>query len=41
MNFCWVTINVKDMEKSLHFYQGIIGLDINRIFNPDNDREIV
>ena len=41
MKFCWVTINVKDMEKSLHFYQEIIGLGINRRFKPDNDREIV
>ena len=30
MKFCWVTINVKDMEKSLHFYQEVIGLNINR-----------
>ena len=41
MKFCWVTINVKDMEKSLFFYQEIIGLGINRRFNPDSDREIV
>lgn len=41
MKFCWVTINVKDLEESLHFYQEIIGLGINRRFKPDNDREIV
>ncbi len=41
MKFCWVTINVKDMEKSLNFYQDIIGLSIKRKFKPDRDREIV
>ncbi len=41
MKFCWVTINVKDMVKSLHFYQVIIGLGMNRRFKPDHDREIV
>lgn len=30
MKFCWVTINVKDMEKSLAFYQDVVGLKINR-----------
>ncbi|MDD4363101.1 MAG: VOC family protein [Atribacterota bacterium] len=41
MKFCWVTINVKDMEESLFFYQEIIGLKISRRFKPDQDREIV
>lgn len=41
MKLCWVTINVKDMEKSLHFYREIIGLGINRRFKPDNDSEII
>lgn len=41
MKFCWVTINVKDMKESLHFYQDIIGLEINRRFKPDSVREIV
>ena len=41
MKFCWVTINVKDMEKSLYFYQEIIGLSIKRRFKPDMDREII
>jgi len=30
MEFCWVTINVKDMEKSLQFYQEIIGLTVKQ-----------
>ena len=34
MNFCWVTINVKDMDKSISFYKDIIGLKINRKMNP-------
>ena len=41
MKFCWVTINVKDMEKSSYFYQDIIGLRIKRRFKPGQDREIV
>lgn len=41
MKFCWVTIHVKDMEKSLHFYQEIVGLEINKRFKPDNNGEIV
>ena len=41
MKFCWITINVKDLEESLYFYQEIVGLGINRRFKPDNDREIV
>lgn len=40
MKLCWVTINVKDIEESLNFYQKIIGLDIKRRFKPDDDREI-
>jgi len=41
MKFCWVTINVKEMEKSLHFYQNIIGLNVNRRINPSPDMEII
>lgn len=41
MKFCWVTINVKNMEKSLHFYQEIIGLNINRRIKPNTDKEII
>ncbi len=28
MTFCWTTVNVNDMEKSLHFYQTVIGLPV-------------
>ena len=41
MEFCWVTINVKDMEKSLDFYQEIIGLNVNRRMKPNPDMEII
>ena len=30
MNFCWVTINVKDMAESLRFYTEVLGLKLNR-----------
>ncbi|HPJ24317.1 MAG TPA: VOC family protein [Bacillota bacterium] len=29
MNFCWVTIPVNDLEVSLEFYYGILGLTID------------
>ena len=41
MKLSWVTIKTKDMEKSLYFYQEIVGLSINRRLYPDKDREIV
>ena len=28
MNFCWVTLPVKDFKKSLDFYHGLLGLPI-------------
>ena len=30
MNFCWVTLPVKDLESSLAFYNGVLGIPINR-----------
>ena len=41
MKFCWITINVKDLEKSLYFYQEIIGLNIHRRMKPNSDMEII
>lgn len=41
MKFCWITINVKDMEGSLKFYQDIVGLKINRRMKPMATTEIV
>jgi len=40
MKFCWVTINVKDMEKSLEFYRDIVGLSIHRQFAPQPGDQI-
>ncbi|MDA3955702.1 VOC family protein [Oceanispirochaeta sp.] len=37
MKFCWTTIQVSDMEKSVTFYQKILGLKINRTMNPTPD----
>jgi len=34
MQFCWVTIHVHDMEKSLAFYRDIVGLALKRQFSP-------
>lgn len=33
MKFCWTTIMVTDMEKSLSFYQEIVGLPVVRRVN--------
>jgi lactoylglutathione lyase len=41
MQFCWTTINVKDMDTSLTFYQSIVGLKIARKMKPNPDMEIV
>jgi len=39
MKFCWVTLNVHDMEKSLEFYRDVVGLSVHRQFSPQpNDR---
>ncbi|WP_455539685.1 VOC family protein [Terrisporobacter sp.] len=41
MNFCWITLNVKNMEESLKFYHEILGLKIAERFNAGPDTEIV
>ncbi len=40
MKFCWITLNVKNMEESLAFYQEIIGLKIAERFNVEEGLEI-
>lgn len=40
MKFCWITIQVKDLEESLSFYQDIVGLSLNRRFTGDGGLEI-
>ena len=41
MKFCWVTISVQDLNKSLDFYQNIVGLPISERFNSGEGMEIV
>ncbi len=40
MKFCWTTLFVEDMERSLSFYTGVIGLKLNRRFQPPMGGEI-
>lgn len=40
MKFLWTTILVKDMEETLKFYQEVVGLKIDRRFNPAPGMEI-
>jgi len=41
MKFCWTTLQVKDMEASLAFYETIVDLKLMRRFSPTDDMEIV
>lgn len=41
MEFCWVTLHVKDMEESLRFYEEVVGLEIDNKFNAGPGVEIV
>lgn len=40
MKFCWTTIQVKNMEESLKFYQDIVGLPLKRKYCPSEGMEI-
>jgi lactoylglutathione lyase len=40
MKFCWVTINVMDMEKSMDFYTNVVGLAVDRIMKPSPGMQI-
>ncbi|TFG83500.1 MAG: VOC family protein [Spirochaetales bacterium] len=40
MKFCWTTIMAKNMEESLRFYQDIVGLALQRRFQPAPGQEI-
>jgi lactoylglutathione lyase len=40
MKFCWVTINVKDMEESLRFYREVVGLELDRSMKPNPGMEL-
>jgi len=40
MKFCWTTLSVKDLEKSIKFYTEIVGLPLNRRFKANTDMEL-
>lgn len=40
MKFCWCTIMVRDLEKSVKFYADIVGLPIDRRFPAGPSTEI-
>lgn len=40
MKFCWSTLRVKNMAESLEFYQEIVGLKVERIFQGGPGMEI-
>jgi len=40
MKFCWTTIHVTDMEKSLAFYRDIVGLPLVRRAKPSPEMEL-
>ena len=40
MKFCWATINVKNLEQSIAFYQDILGLEVSRRMKPTPELEL-
>ncbi|MCX5792465.1 MAG: VOC family protein [Elusimicrobia bacterium] len=40
MKFCWCTLSVADMERSVAFYRDIVGLPVNRRFAAGPGMEI-
>lgn len=40
MKFCWTTINVTDMDRSISFYRDIVGLRVVRRVEPNPDMEL-
>lgn len=41
MKLGWITLNVKDLDKSLAFYENIVGLKTKRTISPSPGTEIV
>ena len=40
MNFCWCTVNVKDMDESIRFYMDIVGLPVDRRYTATEGVEL-
>lgn len=40
MEFCWITLNVNDLEESLKFYHELLGLNVFSRFKAGEDTEI-
>lgn len=40
MRYCWTTIMVKDLDRSIAFYRDIVGLSVNRRFSAGPVGEI-
>jgi lactoylglutathione lyase len=40
MKFCWATINVSDLERSLAFYQNVVGLKLKRKMEPNPEMKL-
>ena len=40
MQYCWTTIMVRDLERSIAFYRDIIGLPVNLRFDAGPSGEI-
>jgi len=40
MKYCWTTLMVKDLDKSIEFYRDLIGLPVNRRFSTGPSGEI-
>lgn len=40
MKFCWITLNVNNMDESIKFYHELLGVEILERFNAGEDMEI-
>jgi lactoylglutathione lyase len=40
MKFCWVTLSVADLEKSMDFYTKVVGLTVDRKVEPSPKMKI-
>ncbi len=41
MKFCWATIRIKDLDRSLEFYKEIVGLEISQRMDMGEGKTIV